>query len=284
MAETDTKHGHRAAAQLHAQALDRLGAHRRVARTIRHKQTVKRLLLFQEVVVPRHHKHFDAARRKAAHLVRLHAHIKRNDADRTARGVQLRRLIFLTKPRRRRVRRRVQRRRSARHACDEIVAVRVVPLDVEIARVQRRVRRHRRVRRKQPAQHATLRADALRQRTSVDAVDGRDAILLQPVAQAASRKVVAKIVAVVCHNETRNVNAPRLKWRREARHRLALGTRWYTVVANERVRQHEDLAFVRRVRQRLDIADHACVRCMLVATHPSGRRTRPQCSYPQHRS
>ena len=63
---------------------------------------------------------------------------------------------------------------------------------------------------------------------------------------------------VVRDDERRDVHARRLEVARQAvRVDDVLGR--HAVVADERVRQHEDLAAVRRIRQRLGVPDHAGV-------------------------
>ena len=96
-----------------------------------------------------------------------------------------RRLVRLAQTGGLRVLWRKEHRRLARHTRHKVFAVRIVPwhFDDALAPVDL-IHRGMRLQGEQPTEHASLRTDALRQRARVDAVDGRDALLLEPVAQA----------------------------------------------------------------------------------------------------
>ena len=80
---------------------------------------------------------------------------------------------------------RKEHRRLARHTRHEVFAVRIVPRHVDHALAPVvLIHRGMRLQGEQPTQHTSLRADALRECAGVDAVDGWDALLLEPVTQA----------------------------------------------------------------------------------------------------
>lgn len=92
----------------------------------------------------------------------------------------------------------------------------------------------------------------------VDPVHGGDAVAEQPLAERLLRRPVRVLPRVARHDQTRNVDARRLEELGQAVlvNDFPVGD---AVVANERVRQDEDLAPVARIRKGLGVADHARV-------------------------
>ena len=103
--------------------------------------------------------------------------------------------------------------------------------------------------------HHAMLTQFLSQRTRIDTVYARDLLLLQPVAQAALGVPVAILMAVIPNDNRLGVDLLALHKRSDPV-RLER-TRRDTVVTNERISQHHQLACVRRVRQALRISGHS---------------------------
>ena len=101
-------------------------------------------------------------------------------------------------------------------------------------------------------------ANLLREGAGVDAVDGGDAVVGQPLGQTLLRGPMRVLPRVRADDEAGDVDAVRLKVLGQA---VVIddGLVGDAVVAHEGVGQDEDLAPVRRVGEGLGVADHAGV-------------------------
>lgn len=239
--------------------------------TVRDEETVKGLRLdrgVQEVVVPRDNLEFDSTAGEASDLIVLHTDIEGQDSDRSTRRVGDDGQVASRESSWCRIGRRVQLRCGARHSSDQVDLVWVGKWHVDVrsspvgAGIDGSSSRSIFSLGQELSEHAALVPNSLGQGSSVDSVDGGDSILLEPVSKAACCEPMAVVVAVRGHDETGNVNSRGLKGRaEESMKRLGgLLSRWYTVVADQGVREHQDLALVRRIGERLDVTDHTCRR------------------------
>ncbi len=97
------------------------------------------------------------------------------------------------------------------------------------------------------SEHAAAGAQALGERARVDAGDAGDALVLQPLRQAALRGAMAVLGGELAHHQRARLDARRLEVARHA------------VVADQREGEGHDLAAVGRIGERLRVADHAGV-------------------------
>ena len=98
----------------------------------------------------------------------------------------------------------------------------------------------------------------LSQLSRINVVHGRNVALLEPVAQTLHGGPVRVLPRVARHDEAGDVDARRLEELGQAVlvNDILVGD---AVVANQRVRQDEDLAPVARIRKGLGVSDHARV-------------------------
>ena len=268
MSETDTEDG--TVGSLHSlrETVNGRLDHSRVTRAVGDEKTIERLLRGSEVVVvPGNNLQFHSAVREAANLVVLHADIHGEHAEwprATRMHARLADGLIYARYRR-------------RHDCHKVLLVRITEGNVDVlVAPRRRVWRGRRTRtgagrlssvsdgdnwipREDLAEHRALFADFLRERTRVYTVQRGHTALLQPLSQGRVGKEVAVVFRVVAYYDCRNVNARRLEVVGDL---LRIGSVWTggdTVVADEGVREDEDLTLVGWVGQRLGISDHTCV-------------------------
>ncbi|KAI3479544.1 hypothetical protein L1887_58356 [Cichorium endivia] len=256
--ETDTEDGD----HVGALALEQLGdagdggaARDRVTGTVGDEETVEGGDVGEEVVVPRDDVELDAAGGEASNLVVLHTDVERKDADGATGGVEEWSVELAERLARGGVGRGVELGLLARDASDEVLGVGVGEGEVDdglapVAGGGGLDDGGAGLGREELAEHATLVADLLGQGAGVDAVDGGDSALLEPVREAGLGEVVAELVAVVRHDETGHVNAARFEG--GGQQLLdALGSllsAGNTVVAGKREGENEDLTLVRGVR------------------------------------
>ncbi len=109
------------------------------------------------------------------------------------------------------------------------------------------------------AEHTALFADLLGQGASVDTVHGGNTLLLEPGAERGLSKEVRVVLAAVRgNNQASDVDLRGLEVGGQIAEKLVDGlARGHTIVTNQREGNDEDLATVRRVGNRLRVANHA---------------------------
>ncbi len=137
---------------------------------------------------------------------------------------------------------------------DEIIAVRIVKLDVAIFI-------------NHFAEHAAGAAQFLRQQPRIHAGEAGDFLRLQPAIQRAAAAPMAEIGGKLRHHQRGNLNLIGLKKTADTVHRL-LGR--HAVIADEWIGQNQNLAFVGRIGKTFGIPDHAGVE-----NHFAGNRPGP---------
>lgn len=110
---------------------------------------------------------------------------------------------------------------------------------------------------KDAAEERALFADALCESARVNTIDCWYAVLLEPDAERGRSEEVREFFRVVANDESGDVDSARLKVVRDTFEVVSkpLGN---TVVADEGVREDEDLALVGWICERLRVPDHTC--------------------------
>src|SRR5256714_13955087 len=125
------------------------------------------------------------------------------------------------------------------------------------------------VRRHEGRLHRSLRSDSDRERARVGALDRGCLMPLQEVSEAHRAPGMTRGRASLLHDEPRRLDRLRFQ-----------GVRIHAIVPDQRVRHHEDLTAVRRIRQGFRVARHVRVENKLSQDPAPGPEERP----PGHRS
>lgn len=122
----------------------------------------------------------------------------------------------------------------------------------------------------QSTEHATLLSYSLRQCSRVHAVDSGHILLLQPCAERGLRQVVRVVLATIAsHNQTSNVDLGGLEVCRQVlQDGVPVLSRGNTIVADQGKGDDQDLAAVRRIGDRLWVADHTSLKDQLASNAP----------------
>ena len=104
----------------------------------------------------------------------------------------------------------------------------------------------------EPPLHGAALTQPLSQGASVDATEDRQAFVCEPGLERVTGEVMTEVPRQLLRNQALHLDPRRLK-------AGSAGSGRHAVIAYERIREDQDLAGIRRVSQRLDVAGHAGV-------------------------
>mmetsp|Transcript_31908 Transcript_31908/g.60035 ORF Transcript_31908/g.60035 Transcript_31908/m.60035 type:complete len:317 (-) Transcript_31908:58-1008(-) len=200
-----------------------------VTRTVGDEKPIASLL--REVVVPRDNLESNPqVVDKVSHNVELHPAIDSHDKRRLAFFIRIRGLVQL--------------RRRQRHLRDQIFGVWILPS-------WRCIIAHNNC-----PKGGTFLSEALCNGTRVYTGNARNVVLRQPFGQALHGRVMGCCEGIFGDNHSHRINPRTLKI---PRYTTVVFLIWrHTIVANDRVREDQDLAFERWICQGFRIAHHGC--------------------------
>lgn len=188
----------------------------------------------RQIEIPRHAMDAHAAMQETPQDIALHSAIVRDD-----RGSLLAPAAWL-----------VRRHAVDADVGDEIALVRIIHAFHDCSRVTPLFLFDR-------SEHHSVLPEFLRERTRVDAGDPRNAVLLHPILQGALRVPMTERIADIRHDDRAHVDV--LAFEVFAETELVERFLGHAVIADERIREDQNLSDVTGIRHRFRIPDHARV-------------------------